>query len=178
MEESLIILCKRGDQKAQRMLYDRYCSRMFRLCYRYLQNQMDAEDILINGFVKIFEHFKNLEHRSNESTEAWMKTIMVNECLMFLRKRKVLFYAPENIGEHHLITLPLDDMEVEEIYTVILKLPTGYRTVFNLYVIEGYNHKEIAAQLGISENTSKSQLHKAKAMLQQILTREGMTNGK
>jgi RNA polymerase sigma factor (sigma-70 family) len=179
VDESLIILCKRGDEKAQRELYDKFSGKMFRVCYRYLQNQMDAEDALSNGFVKIFQGLNKLEYRGKSATEAWMKKIMINECLMFLRKKKVfsgISEEVENVMESAVI--PVDDLEVEEIYALILKLPDGYRTIFNLYVIEGYNHKEIGAQLGISENTSKSQLHKARIMMQKLLTKKGITNEK
>jgi RNA polymerase sigma factor (sigma-70 family) len=179
VDESLIILCKRGDEKAQRELYDKFSGKMFRVCYRYLQNQMDAEDALINGFVKIFQGLNNLEYRSKEAAEGWMKKIMVNECLMFLRKKKTFSGISEETGnDMESAVIPVDDLEVEEIYAMILKLPDGYRTIFNLYVIEGYNHREIGAQLGISENTSKSQLHKARIMLQKLLTQKGITNEK
>lgn len=179
MIEDLIILCKRGDKKAQRQLYEKFSGKLFRLCYRYLRHQMEAEDVLVNGFVKIFQNINNLEFRSTEATEAWMKKIMVNECLMSLRKKRALSYIPEEAeAGKEAATVPVDDLEVEEIYAQILKLPHGYRTVFNLYVIEGYNHKEISLQLGISENTSKSQLHKARLMLQELLVKEGISYDK
>jgi RNA polymerase sigma factor (sigma-70 family) len=179
VDESLIILCKRGDEKAQRELYDKFSGKMFRVCYRYLQNQMDAEDALINGFVKIFQGLNNLEYRGVAETEAWMKKIMINECLMFLRKKKAFSGISEQTeNDMGSAVIPVNDLEAEEIYAMILKLPDGYRAIFNLYVIEGYNHREIGAQLGISENTSKTQLHKARIMLQKLLTQKGITNEK
>jgi RNA polymerase sigma factor (sigma-70 family) len=179
IDESLINLCKRCDAKAQRALYEKLSGKMYRVCYRYLQNPLDAEDALVNGFVKIFHHLKTLEYKGKEATEAWMKKIMVNECLMFLRRQKALKYiSDESIRAFEPITEPVTDLEAEEIYSLILKLPHGYRTVFNLYVIEGYNHKEIGTLLRISENTSKTQLHKARFMLQKLLTNEGITNEK
>lgn len=175
MTESLIALCKSEDPKAQRELYEAFSGKMFRICYRYLRHQMDAEDMLINGFVKIFKNMPALDYRSKEATEAWMKKIMVNECLMFLRKKRNLSFSQETIENSiESAVLPIDELDAEEIYATILQLPQGYRTVFNLYEIEGFTHKEIASQLGITENTSKSQLFKAKITLRQMLIRKGV----
>lgn len=152
------------------MLYDRFAIKMFRTCYRYLKNEQDAEDVMINGFVKVFNNIERFENRHQYSLEAWIRRIMVNESLMLLRKNNQFSFVDDFPDIKDTGTfLPDASLRAEDLYAVIRKLPTGYRTVFNLYVIEGYSHKEIAEQLAISENTSKSQLSKAKAMLRRQL---------
>ncbi len=145
---------------------------MYRLCFRYLNDSMDAEEVLVNGFVKVFGNLVRLDYRDTKSFEAWVKRIMVNEALMYLRKRNSFVHvsvedAPPIESHDHTDS----HLSAEDIYAMVLRLPPGYRTVFNLYAIEGYAHKEIAETLGISENTSKSQLSKARAMLKKMLTK-------
>ena len=164
--DELIHLCQNEDPRAQQLLYERFAIKMFRTCYRYLKNEQDAEDVMINGFVKVYKNIKNFENRHQYSLEAWIRRIMVNESLMLLRKNNQFTFVNDfpDIKDSNVV-LPDSNLRAEDLYTLIRKLPPGYRTVFNLYVIEGYSHKEIAEQLSISENTSKSQLSKAKAML-------------
>ncbi|MDN5213816.1 RNA polymerase sigma factor [Fulvivirgaceae bacterium BMA12] len=173
--EQLIQDCIAGDNRAQKALYERYADKMFRVCYRYVKNEHDAEDLLVSGFLKVFNHLQNIEFRGERSLEAWIKRIMINESLMFLRRnnnfRNVDTSLVVNVGENATIT---NDLAAEEIYALILQLPIGYRTVFNLYVIEGFSHKEIAEKLDISENTSKSQLSKGRALLRKILEKNGI----
>ncbi len=173
--EQLIQHCIAGDNRAQKALYERYADKMFRVCYRYVKNEHDAEDLLVNGFLKVFNHLQNIEFRGERSLEAWIKRIMINESLMFLRRnnnfRNVDTSLVVNVGENATVT---NDLAAEEIYALILQLPIGYRTVFNLYVIEGFSHKEIAEKLDISENTSKSQLSKGRALLRKILEKNGI----
>ena len=164
--DQLIRLCQNDDPKAQELLYERFAVKMFRTCYRYLKNEQDAEDVMINGFVKVYKNIKNFENRHKYSLEAWIRRIMVNESLMLLRKNNQFTFVNEfpDVKDSDK-SLPDSKIRAEDLYTLIRNLPPGYRTVFNLYIIEGYNHKEIAEKLSISENTSKSQLSKAKAML-------------
>ncbi len=161
---------RQGDPKAQRQLYDRYAPRMLGVCMRYVGDQMTAEDVLVEGFMKVFD--KIAQFKSEGSFEGWMRRIMVNESLGYLRQRKriqevaILDEAQQVVD----ISLADESLETEEMLKMIDTLPTGYRTVFNLYAIEGYAHAEIAEKLGITESTSKSQLHRARAMLQQLVT--------
>lgn len=167
-----IIKCIKGNRKAQQRLYQAYFKKMFLHCYRYVSNKEDVEDILAEGFIKVFKNLRKVEYRDTKSFEGWIRQIMVNECLIFLRKRKMLFYDIEesNIREnsYHIDS----DIDAEDIYNMILSLPTGYRTVFNLYVIEGYSHAEIANKLNIATSTSRSQLTKARATLQELIIKQ------
>lgn len=146
---------------------------MFRLCFRYLRSREEAEEVMAGGFLKAFDHLKRFEDRGPGSFEAWVRRIMVNECLMALRKQRPVFV---DVGDE-LAATPAQDcadaqLDAEDLYELIRTLPTGYRTVFNLYVIEGYSHREIAAQLNISESTSKSQLSRARALMQQRIRQQ------
>ena len=177
--EHLIKRCRQGDAKAQQWVYDTHATSMFRLCYRYIRNQTEAEDLLLQGFYKVFEHFATFEYRNEKSLAGWIKKIMVNECLMFLRKTtnfNLTCSLDEDRAAQEQSTAaePESSLSAEEIYTLIRELPVGYRTVFNLYVLEGYSHKEIADQLQISEFTSRSQLSKAKATLRTLLTKNNL----
>jgi RNA polymerase sigma-70 factor (ECF subfamily) len=151
---------------------------MFRLSCRYIKVQEDAEDVVIRAFNKVFENISRFAYEGPGSLEGWIRKIVVNESLMWLRKRHN-FNMTESIED----TLPqidlssLGELDAMEIYELIAQLPIGYRTVFNLFVIEGYNHEEIAAMLSISEGTSRSQLFKAKSLLKKALTREGFQYG-
>jgi RNA polymerase sigma-70 factor (ECF subfamily) len=176
MDKQLIRRCQSGDAQAQNVLYTRFAARMYRLCYRYVKDELHAEDILLTGFTKVFNHLHGFEYRTEGSLEAWIKRIMVNESLMFLRRH----YRFGMVAESYADGLESNSsaeaaLSAEEIYALVLQLPTGYRTVFNLYVIEGYSHQEIAEQMGISENTSKSQLSKARAALRTLLNKHGIT---
>ncbi|MEP2023077.1 MAG: sigma-70 family RNA polymerase sigma factor [Reichenbachiella sp.] len=173
-DSQLTDLCKAKDELAQKALYDKYANKMMRTCVRYLNDEMEAEDAMIDGFMKVYSKIDTFEYRGKGSLEGWIKRIMVNESLMLLRKRKMDQVEIEKI--HHLSTeaATIDSQLMEEtIIKVIQELPNGYRTVFNMYVIEGYSHKEIGEKLSISENTSKSQLSKARASLSKSLTQIG-----
>ena len=168
-DQKLISLCIKGDKKAQKLLYDRFANQMFRVCLRYTGNCTDAEDVLVIAFFKVFNNLKNFEYKGNNSLSKWIVTIMINESLMFLRKkRKFTFEEADN----SLAQVPNDEeseIDAEQIYQLILRLPDGYRTVLNLFVIDGLSHEEIANQLGISISTSKSQLSRARALLKDQL---------
>ncbi len=167
-EKELVKACKRKKQAAQKQLYELFYDTMFRTCYRYLGNSHDAEDMVVEGFLKIFEHIKKFEYRNSSSLKNWMKTIMINESLMHLRKNKrIVFSDDEYIFEQN---YTIDEaLEIKDIHKAITQMPTGYRTVFNMYVVEGFAHKEIAEKLNISEQTSKSQLSRAKKFLQKMI---------
>jgi len=177
-EPEIIERCKKGDRKAQRELYDAYADRMYRVVLRYLKSNPDAEDVLQVAFTKIYAGIRDFEYREPGSAESWIRRIVVNEALMWLRKRHN-FHMTESLEEIH---EPVDlgafsELPGEEITKLIGQLPPGYRTVFNLYVVEGYNHAEIGGMLGVTESTSRTQLYKAKSILRKILTQEGFQYG-
>jgi RNA polymerase sigma-70 factor (ECF subfamily) len=166
-EEQIIDACRQGDHFAQKMLFERYSDNMFLVCMRYLSRQPDAEEILSDAFLKCFRSLSSFEYRGEGSFRAWLSSITVNECLAFLRKKERLVFMdkdtfPERTGEQE---SAIEKMNAKELMDCILQMPAGYRTVFNLYVLENYPHKEIARLMGISESTSKTQLRKAKAWL-------------
>lgn len=166
-EEKAIEGCRRQDRKAQKYLWDAYADAMLMVCMRYLKNLHDAEEMMLNGFYNFFNKIDRFDYSGPGSVGPWLKKIMVNECLAFLRKKGGLQLSPDMgamdvVADNDII----GRMSAAEIYRYIIELPPGYRTVFNLYVVEGMSHKEIAGLLEISEGTSKSQLNKARAMLQ------------
>ena len=161
--------CREGKRKAQKALYDRSSAKMLGVCLRYVNDRAEAEHVMIGGFVKVFE--KIGQFSGDGSFEGWIRRIMVNEALMYIRKNQTMSVAVEiEEVENDLDYDTLEQsMNVEDIIKLIQDLPVGYKTVFNLYAIEGYNHAEIAERLNISENTSKSQLSRARKLLQQKL---------
>lgn len=170
--ETLIHGCLSGDAKAQKALYKVFSKKMFVHCYRYLRNKEDAEDVLVQGFLKVFQNINKLEYQGEKAFEGWVRKIIVNEALIFLRtKEKTLLSDHTEAEEIQSIDIEFSTLCAEDIYTMIASLPTGLRTVFNLYAIEGYSHHEIAMMLEIAESTSRSQLMKARRMLQDQLTK-------
>jgi len=173
-EIQLIEACKRKDSFAQRMLYEQCADKLFMVCLRYVSNKADAEELLSDCFVKAFSNMDSFSFTGDGSLTAWLRKIAVNECLMFLRKKKQLTIS---IDEHPVLNDVVQeqnvfqDLNVAAILKNIQTLPDGYRTVFNLFVFEERGHKEIAALLNISENTSKSQLFKARQMLKEMLAK-------
>jgi RNA polymerase sigma-70 factor (ECF subfamily) len=168
--EKIISLCKNHDPKAQRHLYNEYSGLLFSVVKRYLKNEEDAEDALIEGFYKILSKIKSF--KGDGSFEGWMRRIVVNECLMKLRKKRNFTLALEeaySVGEAEMIT---PNLAYQDLLKVLENLPTGYRTIFNLYEIEGFKHREIAEQLGISINTSKSQLILAKKRIRDLIKKK------
>jgi RNA polymerase sigma-70 factor (ECF subfamily) len=163
----LIKRCKKRENQAQKMLYNLLAPRMYKVCLRYFNDEFDAEDTLINGLYKFFQNIDKFQYNNEASLYGWVKKIVVNEALMLIRSRTNLSMVSADHADHVSTNItPLADLEANDILKLVRELPTGYRTVFNLYVIEGFNHKEIGKMLEISVNTSKSQLHKAKASLQ------------
>jgi len=179
-EELLASWCAKGDRKSQKYLYETFSNPMFRLMVRYVRNDVEAQDLLVTGFTKVFDKIDEFEFRSKGSLGKWIRRIMVNQALMFLRSKKENFYLDDIDGKELMdIDRIESDLGAEDIFSLILELPTGYRTVFNMHLIEGYSHKEIAALLGITESTSKSQLNKARKQLQSkiIKTKTGYELG-
>jgi RNA polymerase sigma-70 factor (ECF subfamily) len=171
MEHELLRELQNGNAFAQKRVYDRYAHRLFRLCLRYVQNEDDARDVLMTGFLKFFKNADRIEHRGDAGFEPYLKALMVNEALQFLRKKRDSWVALDEStdAEADAGSLPDAGLAAEALYDLVRQLPTGYRTVFNLYALEGYSHAEIARRLGISEQTSKSQLSKARALLRRRL---------
>ncbi len=159
---------------AQQLLYERFSPTMFGVCKRYLKTREDAEDILLEGMFKAITNIR--QYHGKGSFEGWIRRIIVNEALMFLRKKQLLKIS--------LDTYPFDaksadvsieeDLAAQDILNLLHQLPTGYRTVFNLYILDGLKHREIAELLGISINTSKSQLILAKKRMRALLKKTGI----
>jgi RNA polymerase sigma factor (sigma-70 family) len=167
-EKELIEACRLEDRSAQKLLFDRYSPKMFGVCKRYVKTEEDAEDVLIEAFFKVLTNIN--QYQGAGSFEGWIRRIVINESLMFLRKRHNFNMTVEinNVDLHTPVRIE-DELAAQDILDLLDTLPTGYRTVFNLYVLEGYKHREIAEMLGISINTSKSQLILAKKRLQGLL---------
>ena len=165
-EEKLISDCRKGKSTAQHQLYERFASKMLGVCIRYIHDRNEAEHVMIGGMVKVFEKLE--QYNGEGSFEGWIRRIMVNESLMYIRKHKNMSLEVEvEKAEMKPDYQSLEStLETDDLMRLITELPVGYRTVFNLYAIEGYSHKEIAEQLGINENTSKSQLSRARKYLQ------------
>lgn len=168
-EEQLVHALRRQDREAQTYVYDQYAKKFLGICCRYLVDQMEAEDVMVEGLMKIFQKIDSFQ--SQGSFEGWMKRIMVREALMRVRSAR-LFLSDEALEYEGARLEPSTDLEVEDIVRCIQELPEGYRTIFNLYVVDGFSHQEIADQLGISEGTSKSQLSRAKALLRDRIIAE------
>lgn len=169
-EETLVKDCVSGNAKAQRLLFETYSPKMMGVSLRYMRNVPGAEDVLQNGFIKVFNNLKNFDNRG--SLEGWIRRIIVNTALDEIRKNKKR-QNNIDITESEYLTpqndFILEGLMAEDLMKLIHTLPDGYRTVFNLFAIEGYSHKEIAEQLGVTENTSKSQYSRAKGYLRKLL---------
>ncbi|MBU0765234.1 MAG: sigma-70 family RNA polymerase sigma factor [Bacteroidetes bacterium] len=170
-EARLVKQCLKKDERALNELYKRFASRMFGVCLRYSKDRMEAEDMLHDGFIKVLGNLENFRHEG--SFEGWMRRLMVNTAINQYRKRISMGetdFEAANISETEMAD---DDaivgLSVQELLELVRNLPDGYRIIFNLHVIEGYKHNEIAEILNISENTSKSQLAKARKYLQMTL---------
>ncbi|MBN7815365.1 RNA polymerase sigma factor [Algoriphagus pacificus] len=180
-ETEVIQGCLKGDRSAQRHLYESYSGKFLVICLRYLKDREHAEDVMIEGFMKIFEKLPQFQHKG--SFEGWMKRIIVTQALMTLRSNRHLMMEVnmENDAAYQDHNYELTHLETEELLDLVKSLPVGYRTVFNLYAIEGYSHQEIGELLGISESTSKSQLNRARNVLKEkiasLLPNERRNNG-
>ncbi len=173
--EALVKECARGNAKAQRALFDKFAPKMLAVCMRYLKNKNEAEDALQDGFVKVFQ--KIPAFKMEGSLEGWIRRIMVNNSLDAIRKNKKHLLDDVIDAVQHKVSFTdfqFDDMDLQVLLKIIAELPDGYRVVFNMFAIEGYSHKEIADTLGVTENTSKSQYSRARALLRDKL--EGVKN--
>ena len=170
-EDRLIKKCKSNNARAQRELYEMYRVKWFMICLRYAHNKSEAEDMLQEGLISVFSEIKQYKPE-RASFAAWSNKIMVNAALQYLRKWNKLKFN-QDIDDHEDKFVQQEEaygnLGAKELTGMVQKLPDGYRTVFNLYVVEGYKHREIAEMLSISENTSKTQLLKAKNMLRDQL---------
>ncbi|MDH7445188.1 RNA polymerase sigma factor [Aquimarina sp. 2201CG14-23] len=173
-------LIKQAIQKhrdAQRQLYEKYAPKMLGVCRRYIRDTHFAEEVMLNGFLKVFTNLKQFNFEG--SFEGWIRRIMVNESISFLRKQKQVLFTEDISGYNEESWNNINvELEVEQIQELIDSLPEGYKMVFVLYAVEGYKHIEIAKMLDVSESTSKSQLFKARKMLQQKLNQQNkISNG-
>ena len=174
-EQELVEGCKRGDDKARRQLYERYAGKMMAICMRYMGNRQEAEDLLHDGYIKLYASFDKFEWQGEGSLTAWMGRVMANMALQQLRKTDVMSQTVELENTAELrdeVDRPDTGPDIETIPKKVLmqfieELPTGYRTVFNMYVFEGKNHIEIGKELGINNKSSASQLVRARAILMQ-----------
>ena len=168
----LVERCKQGDSRSFSVLYHQYAKAMFSTCYRLLNDFAAAEDVLQEAFTDAFRHLQHFEYKS--SFGAWLKQIVVNKCITHLRKNKIKWIDVENSEADKLTEEPeLDENEIEykvqEIKQAIQQLPNGYRTVLTLYLLEGYDHEEIAQILGITHSTTRTQYKRAKDKLIQLI---------
>lgn len=164
-EEGLLQGCLAGDRIAQRQLYETYSGKFLALCLRYLKDRELAEDVMIQGFMKIFEKLPQFEAKG--SFEGWMKRIVVTQALMALRGSSQLTVSLDEVNGNVDNSEEMTHLEAAELMELVQSLPLGYRTVFNLYAIEGYSHQEISVLLGITESGSKSQLNRARGALKE-----------
>jgi RNA polymerase sigma-70 factor (ECF subfamily) len=169
--DDLLNGCKAGNRKMQELLYQQTAPKMLAICMRYAKDRMEAEDSLQVGFIKIFEKID--EYRGEGAFEGWMRRIMVHTAIESYRKniRSITVVDIDDAHEQPTTGFDFNRLGMEDLLRIIQRLADGYRMVFNMYVIEGYSHKEIAEMLGISEGASKSQLSRARAILKQEITK-------
>lgn len=178
-EEVILEGCLRNDSNAQRELYNQYSPKMLAVCYRYAHNREDAEDMLQEGFIKVFLQLRTFENRG--SFEGWIRKIIVHTCINILKKNKKF---NESVDLIHASAIQIREdsvpavVQVKQIVECIRTLPIGYRTVLNLFAIEGYSHREIAQLLDIEESTSRSQFTRAKSMLEDLLIKKNILQPK
>jgi RNA polymerase sigma-70 factor (ECF subfamily) len=172
-EEAILQGCLKNNAAAQKALYEKYSAKMLVVCYRYAHNREDAEDMLQEGLIKVFSQIHTFENRG--ALEGWIRRIIVHTCINILKKNKRF---NESVDIIHASSLQVREdsipsiIQAKEVVECIRMLPIGYRTVLNLYAIEGFAHKEIATMLDIEESTSRSQYTRAKAMLEDVLVRK------
>lgn len=169
-DTSLVIECVKGDSRAQRMLFERFSKKMLGVCMRYAKSTEQAEDVLQDGFIKVFSKLNDFKH--DGSLEGWIRRIMVNTSLDQIRKENKLLgnMSLDNV-DYKLQdnAFVLENLVAKDLMKMVQSMPVGYKVVFNMFAIEGYSHKEISEHLGISENTSKSQYSRARAYLRERL---------
>ena len=178
-ERQLVDACKSGDRNAQFRLYQQYSRAMYNICLRMVRSDADAEDILQNAFVDVFTKLDSFRYQS--TIGAWIKRIVINNCINFLKKRRLdtlqwddVEYEVHENGDHAFDDESRDEENLVAVKRAMLALPDGYRTVFSLYLLEGYDHAEIGEILGISEATSKSQFSRAKKKLLEMMKEDNI----
>lgn len=184
-EQELVQGCKRGDDVARRQLYERYAGKMMAICMRYMGNREEAEDLLHDGYIKLYGSFDKFEWQGEGTLPAWMARVMANLALQRLRKTDVMSQTVELENTAELrddVDRPDEGPDIETIPKKVLmqfieELPPGYRTVFNMYVFEGKNHIEIGKVLGINNKSSASQLVRARAILKERVNEWRKQNG-
>ena len=174
-EEAILTGCLRNDATAQKELYNRYSPKMLSVCFRYAHNREDAEDMLQEGFIKVFSQIHTFQGKG--AFEGWVRRVIVHTCINILKKNKkfnesvdIIHASGVQVREESVPSI----IQAKQVIDCIRILPIGYRTVLNLYAIEGYNHKEIAEMLDIEESTSRSQYTRAKQMLEDILIKKNI----
>lgn len=174
-EKQLLKKAASGNRDAQRIIYEKFAPKMLSVCRQYIKDVHFAEDVMVNGFVKVFKNLNAFEHRG--SFEGWIRKIMVRESISYLRKQQFVVFDDEVLEKRERLEQETANsiIDVESVQQLIDALPEGYKMVFVLYAVEGYKHYEIAKMLEISEGTSKSQLFKARKMLQKNLKLKGIT---
>jgi RNA polymerase sigma-70 factor (ECF subfamily) len=163
--KKLIQRCKRRDIKAQSEIYHLFAGKMFGLCLKYSRNKQEAEDNLQDAFITIFDKIDQFKYRG--SFEGWMKRIVINTTLQTYRQKNVLNLVEKDLPDEVEVEIDEEDISLDYLLKIIQELPERYRMVFNLYVLDGYSHKEIADLLGIAEGTSKSNLSRARLILKE-----------
>lgn len=164
-ETEMIRLAIENNRKAQQSIYSRFSPKMLGVCRQYVKDLQQAEDVMIAAFMKVFTNLKAFQH--NGSFEGWIRRIMVNESISYIRVHKKVKFIEDEIYVEESFNPIESEFSIADIQFLIDSLPNGYKMVFNLYAIEGFKHKEIAAMLEINEGTSKSQLSHARKILQQ-----------
>lgn len=165
--KKLIKECQQNKTQSQSKLYELFAPKLYAVCYKYSRNQVEAEDTLHDGFITILKKIDQYQHKG--SFEGWMKRIVINTALEKYRKEKVFPLISEEIEDEIEVEIDEENTSIDELLACIQKLPNRYRLVFNLYVLDGYSHKEIANMLEISVGTSKSNLSRAKVILKKAL---------
>ena len=172
--DKLIAGCAKGDRRSQQVIYEKFYTKMMGVCLRYASNKQEAQDLVHDGFLKVFE--KISKYNYSGSFEGWIRRIMINTSIDYYRKNKNVFTKDNqdfaNIEGEEPEQDVLSQLRTEDIMKAVQSLSPGYRAVFNLYVVEGYSHKEVSDELGISVGTSKSNLAKAKKNLRRLFTKE------
>ncbi len=170
--QKIIYKSSKGDRRAQKLFFDRYADALFAVAKRYAVSDELAEDALFQAFLKIFENLPEFEFINEAALVGWLNRIVINQALMGRRKELSTLYKLETIDEDRHDTLIYQETDHEELTELVNGLPEGYKTVFMLYVVEGYAHKEIAEMLEITESTSRSQFFKARKILQQKIEKD------
>jgi RNA polymerase sigma-70 factor (ECF subfamily) len=175
-EEEIIRLAVENNRHAQQKIYTKHASKMLSVCRQYIKDVHHAEDLMITAFMKAFANLKKFENKG--SFEGWIRRIMVNECISYIRAQKKVSFLEDEYYQEDSFNNIESNLNVDDIQSLIDALPDGYKMIFNLYAIEGYKHQEIGTMLGISEGTSKSQLCHARKMLkEQVLKLKNYSHG-